>query len=542
MNRSGLLERLKSGREFDLLVIGGGATGCGVAVDAATRGLDVALVDRADFAQGTSSRSTKLVHGGVRYLEKAVLQCDREQFGLVREGLRERGFLLANAPHLAHAVRLLTPVPSWKDAGYMFAGLTLYDLLAGRLGLGHSKFVSKRAAERMFPTLRMGDYKAAVTYWDGQFNDARMAVALARTANAHGATCCNHVEVTHLIKEGGRLRGAELRDMLTGETWTLRARGIINATGPLADTVRRMDDPGADEILKVSSGIHIVLEAGFTPPDLSLMIPKTEDGRVLFMIPWQNHVVFGTTDEHANPEHDPVPDVADIDYLLRYASKYLSRPVTRGDVRAVWSGLRPLVFAPGKGSTQELARTHVIDVSPAGLLTIAGGKWTSYRMMAQDTVDRADVAFGLNLTRPCVTRHLKVVGARGFIPGGHTEIAREYGVSAELAKALHGTYGDETGQVLAIARDENLGDRVHPDHPHIMAEVAFIVRNELAMKLVDVLVRRLPMGLLDVEHTLQAAPGVARVMAAELGWDAARTDAELQYLETYLSGWRAPRD
>lgn len=542
MNRSVVLGRLQSDHEFDLLVIGGGATGCGVALDAATRGLDVALVDRADFAQGTSSRSTKLVHGGVRYLEKAVLHCNREQFGLVHEGLRERGFLLDNAPHLAHRVRLLTPVPTWGEAAYMLAGLTLYDLLAGRLGLGHSRFVSRRTVERMFPTLRTGGYKAAVSYWDGQFNDARMAVALARTANFHGAACCNHVAVTRLIKESGRLRGAELQDTLTGAAWPLRARGIINATGPMADSLRRMDDPGAEDILKVSSGIHIVLEAGFTPPDLALMIPHTEDGRLLFMIPWQNHVVFGTTDEQATPELDPTPDAADIDYLLRYASKYLSRPVTRGDVRAVWSGLRPLVFAPGKGSTQELARTHVIEVSPSGLLTIAGGKWTSYRLMAQDTVDRAGVAFGLNLTRPCVTRHLKVLGARGFIPGGHTEIARDYDVPEALARTLHGTYGDETGQVLAIARAEALGERVHPDHPHILAEVAFAARNEMAMRLVDVLVRRLPMGLLDVEHTLQAAPGVARVMAVELGWDAARTEAELRHLEAYLAKWRAPRE
>lgn len=542
MNRKRLLERLKADKVFDLLVVGGGATGCGVAVDAATRGLDVALVEKSDFAQGTSSKSTKLVHGGVRYLEKAVLRGDREQFELVREGLRERGYLLNNAPHLAHAVKLLTPVASWKEAVYMFAGLTLYDLLAGRLGLGHSKFVSRRKAESMFPTLRMSDYKAAVTYYDGQFNDARMAVALTRTANDHGATCLNHIEVTGLVKEAGHLRGAHVRDTITGDTWTIRAKGVINATGPMADTLRRMDDPGAHDILKVSSGIHIVLEAGFTPPDLSLMIPKTEDGRVLFMIPWLGHVVFGTTDEPDSPKLDPVASEADLDYLLRYASKYLSRTVTRGDVRSVWSGLRPLVFAPGKGSTQELARTHVLEVSPAGLLTITGGKWTSYRLMAEDTVDRANTIYGFNLTRKCVTRDFKVVGARGFVRGGYQELAREFGVAQELARHLHSYYGDEAGHVLTIARDEKLTSQLHPQHPFIEAEVAFIARTELGERLADVLVRRLPLGLVDVAIALQVAPRVAEIMAAELGWDAQRVASELEYVREYLRGWMAPAD
>lgn len=535
-----MLNRLRGGRTFDLLVVGGGGTGCGVALDAATRGLDVALVERGDFAQGTSSKSTKLVHGGVRYLEKAILKADREQFSLVQEGLRERGYLLRNAPHLAHPVQLMTPVESWKDAGYLFAGLTLYDILAGRLGLGHSRFVTREKARKLFPTLRLGQAKGAVLYYDGQFNDARMAVTLARTAAFHGATCANHVEVVSLLRENGRVGGAVVRDVPTGEEWTIRARGVINATGPFSDTLRRMDDQDVCDILKVSSGIHLVLEAGHAPPHLGLMVPHTDDGRVLFMIPWQGHVVFGTTDEPCDIHADPVPAQADIDYLLGYASRYLARPVTRADVRAAWCGLRPLVFEASKACTQELARTHVIEVSPTGLLTVTGGKWTSYRRMAEDTVDRADAVFELGLRRPCVTHDLKVLGSRGFVRGAHAELARTCDADPALTRALHALHGDETPLVLAIAREEGLMEPIHPAHPYIGAQVAFAVRKEMALHLADVLVRRMPMGLVDTRHTLEAAPTVARIMADELGWDNATRERELQALNDYLAGWQVP--
>lgn len=542
MSRRQILERLQADKTFDLLIVGGGATGCGVALDAATRGLDVALVERDDFAQGTSSKSTKLVHGGVRYLEKAILKADKEQFALVHEGLRERGYLLRNAPHLAHPVQLMTPVDSWKDAAYLFAGLTMYDLLAGRLGLGHSRFVTRSKAQRLFPTLRLGKAKGAVLYYDGQFNDARMAVTLARTAALHGATCANHVEVIDLVRENGRLCGAVLQDVATGETWHVRARGIINATGPFSDGLRRMDDQNACDILKVSSGIHLVIDPGHTPPHLGLMVPRTDDGRVLFMIPWQGHVVFGTTDEPVDISRDPVPTQEDIDYLLNYAGRYLSRPLSRDDVRAAWCGLRPLVFEADKSCTQELARTHVIEVSPGGLLTITGGKWTSYRRMAEDTIDRADAAFELGLQRPCVTRDLRVIGSRGFVRGAHAEMARDFGVDPALARGLFELHGDETPLILTLAREEGLMDRLHPAHNYIGAQVAFAVRHEMAVHLTDVMVRRLPLGLVDVQHTLEASAPAADIMAQKLGWDAATRQREMEALAAYLAAWRPAPD
>ncbi len=521
-----MLGRLMDGHEFDLLVIGGGATGCGVALEAATRGLDVALVERDDFAQGTSSKSTKLVHGGVRYLEKAILGLDREQFSLVREGLRERGYLLRNAPHLAHAIRLMTPVKTWFQAAYIFAGLVLYDLLAGRLGLGRSRLITRSKAAELFPQLNLDGYVAAVIYYDGQFNDARMAVSLARTAAAHGAACANHVEATGLIVEGGRVRGARLRDTVSGQSWEVRARGVVNATGPFADQVRHLDDPGSPEMLKVSSGIHIMLDASHAPEDLSLMIPSTEDGRVLFMIPWMGHVLFGTTDEPAAVERDPRALERDVEYLLRHASKYLRRPLGRQDVLSVWSGLRPLVYSPGKCSTQELARTHVIALSARGLLTITGGKWTSYRIMAQDAVDAACRAFGFDTRRPSATMTLRMIGSRGYVPQGWRDLERRFGLDRALAKSLHMLYGDEAEDVARLGLTEGLMERLHPDHPFIGAEVAFAVRREMAVRVDDVLMRRLPLGLLHTAHAREAAAAVAQIMGRELGWDQERCARE----------------
>jgi len=537
MNRQEHLSRLQGGEEFDLLVIGGGATGCGIALDAATRGLRVALVERDDFAQGTSSKSTKLVHGGVRYLEKAILKADRDQFDLVREGLRERGRLLRNAPHLAHAIRLMTPVRTWFQAAYIFAGLVLYDLLAGRLSLGRSRIVGRAKAQKLFPQLDLDGYVAAVVYYDGQFNDARMAVALARTAAAHGAVCANHVEATGLLKDGGRIRGAHVRDRLGGGAWTIKARGVVNATGPFADAIRRMDDPAAASMLKASSGIHILLAAGTTPPDLSLMIPSTEDGRVLFMIPWQGHVLFGTTDEPAAIEFDPAPAGKDVDYLLRYASAYLRRPVSRQDILAVWNGLRPLVFDPKKKNTQELARTHVLDMSASGLLTMAGGKWTSYRSMAEDAVDAACAAFGLGNGRACATRELRLLGSRAYLPDAWRDLAAREGLDPALARSLCALYGDEAKRVLELGRKLDLMHPLHPAHPYIGAEVAFAVRHEMAVHLGDVLLRRLPLGLVEMRHALEAAPAVAAIMGRELGWDEARRASEVESVGRLLDAW-----
>lgn len=535
MTREQRLQQLKDDRIFDLLVIGGGATGCGIALDAASRGLDVALIEKNDFAEGTSGRSTKLVHGGVRYLEAAVRKLDRVQFNLVRDALRERKILLKNAPHLCNRLPLVTPLYRWRDVPYVFSGLKLYDFLSGKRNIGHSQLLSRKEALRRFPTLKAAGLKAGVLYYDGQFHDARMALSLALTAEQQGASIVNHVAVTGLIKENGEISGTELTDSLTGEIWQLKAKGVINAAGPFADQIRMMDNPEASKILSASTGIHIILDKRFAPPDTGLMIPETDDGRVLFVLPWQNHALIGTTDEPAEPCEHPQPLETEINYLLRHVTRYFNLQVEKSDVKAVWSGLRPLVSDPKAADTAQLARDHVIEESKDGLLTIAGGKWTTYRKMALDTVNHALKRFKLSAPKPtCQTEHLPILGSANFDEKGDIELSTKYGFDAEVASYLHRTYGDQAEQVAKLA-EEGYGTRLVENHPALEAEVLYAVRYELAERVIDVLARRTPLALLDTEAARQAAPRVLKIMAEELRWNQSRCVEEMTMTEKRLA-------
>jgi glycerol-3-phosphate dehydrogenase len=526
MDRIHRLESLKQEAPFDLLVIGAGATGCGIAADAASRGLKVALIERFDIAEGTSSRSTKLVHGGVRYLEMAVKKLNRAQYHLVREGLFERGVLLKNAPHLANPLALVTPLYSWLEIPYIYAGLLLYDVLAGRKGLGHSYVIGRAEALRRFPMLKREGLKAGVVYYDAQFNDARMAVTLALTAQKHGAVVANHVEAIALEKSGGRLSGAVVRDALTGEVFTVKAAGIVNAAGPFVDSLRQLDDIEAAPILKSSSGVHIILPERFVPPATGLMIPKTDDGRVLFILPWQGHALIGTTDNPAEIVDHPRAKEEEVEYLLRYINRYFDVDVKRGDVTAVWSGLRPLIQAPEAQNTAQLVREHMIQASPSGLLTVAGGKWTSYRRMAEEAVDHAVGLFGLRPARLCRTGHLPLAGAERFDPSGEAVLVRIWGLAPDIAHHLHHAYGDQAGRVAVLAQ-AGFGARLHPQHPFIEAEAVYTARCEFAERAMDVLARRMPLALLDNAAAKAALPRVVELMAAELGWDQARCQSEI---------------
>jgi glycerol-3-phosphate dehydrogenase len=529
------LEKLKAGQPFDLLIIGGGATGCGVALDAATRGLKVALVEKNDFSEGTSSRSTKLVHGGVRYLEAAVKKLDRVQYHLVKDGLKERFRLLQNAPHLSNRLPLVTPLYRWIDVPYVFIGLKLYDLLSGKRHIGHSQLLSRKQALRRFPMLKPAGLKAGVLYYDGQFHDARMALSLALTAELHGATISNHVAVSGLIKQDSRISGAELTDSLTGESWTIQARGVINATGPFADRIRKLDNPAANEIISASTGIHIVLDKRFAPSDTGLMIPETDDGRVLFVLPWENHALIGTTDEPAAITEHPRPLEEEIDYLLRHVTRYFNLKVERSDIKATWSGLRPLVRDPEAQDTASLARDHVIEVSTGGLLTIAGGKWTTYREMAMDTVDRALKCFRLEAPKPaCQTRHLPIIGGANYHAQGDQALVEKYGFAADVAAYLHRTYGDQAEQVAQLAAPHK-GIRLVKNHPILEAEIIYAVRYEMAERVIDVLARRTPLARLDLAAARTAVPRVLEIMSEELDWDQRRREEESQLTEQRLS-------
>ncbi|HJV36289.1 glycerol-3-phosphate dehydrogenase/oxidase, partial [Geomonas sp.] len=440
--RESVLQPLRQGTTFDLLVIGGGATGCGVALDAASRGLSVALVEKGDFGSGTSAKSSKLLHGGVRYLERALLGLDRASFKLVKDALHERGVLLRIAPHLCRSLPFIVPLYSYRDLAYLSAGLKLYDLLAGATGIGASSLVGAEEVIRRFPAVRRRGLKGGVLYWDGQFDDARMNLALALTALDKGGALANYLEVVDFVREGEALCGVQVRERFSGEEWEIRARCLVNACGPSVDLVRRLADPGAKPLLQVSAGSHLVLSRNLTPGDTGMTIPHTRDGRVLFVLPWHGRTLVGTTDRPASPAASAQATEEDVNYLLRHLEQYFELGGAGGEdaVLSSWAGLRPLVGDPAASDTARLHRDHLIERSPSGLLTITGGKWTTYRKMAQDTVDQAVRLAGLFPLRECVTDRIPLHGGEAFQAGGEEVLAERYRLQPDCASHLHHSY------------------------------------------------------------------------------------------------------
>jgi len=499
MNRDEMLRRLGDpSRVWDLVIIGGGATGLGVAVDAASRGYGVLLLERGDFAQGTSSRSTKLIHGGVRYLQQGNVS-------LVLEALRERGLLQQNAPHLVRNLRFVVPSYEWWEAPFYGIGLKLYDILAGKLGFGPSRFLSKQETIERLPNLETEGLRGGVIYHDGQFDDARLAISLAQTAVDQGATLVNYAAVTDFQKTDGLITGVVARDEEAGEARCIRARVVVNATGPFADAVRRMDDPATEPLISPSQGIHLVLDRAFLPGTEAIMVPHTADGRIVFVIPWYDRVVVGTTDTGLESVvEEPRPRDEEIEFLLETSARYLIRDPRREDVRGVFAGIRPLVKDVEAEGTAAISREHAVDVSVSGLVSIAGGKWTTYRKMAEDTVDTAAAVADLP-ERPCPTRTLRI---HGYDP----------------QSARHGplaVYGSDAPRLQKlISEDPRCGEPLHPAFDVCAAQVVWAVRNEMARTVADVLARRTRILLLDTRVSLDLAPQVAALMAAELSRDA----------------------
>ncbi len=483
----------------------------------------VLLLEQNDFAEGTSSRSTKLVHGGVRYLEAAVKHLDKEQYDLVREGLRERKIFLHNAPHLAHPLELITPLYHWVELPYVYAGLVLYDLLSGKASLGRSRLLPASKACTINPDIDPQGLKGAVSYWDGAFRDSRMVIALLQSAKELGARLLNHTEVTALIKENGKVVGVHARDRIDGNEREYRARVVINATGPFADTIRRMDDPTLAPLMEVSSGVHIVLPARFLPSPDGVLIPKTRDGRVLFALPYLGHCLAGTTDRPAELSEDPRPTEEEIDYLIEHLNGYFDLKVRREDILSSFSGLRPLVREPDKDSTASIVREYVTERSPGGVLTIAGGKWTSYRAMAEAAVDQACEMIGHSPV-PCRTHDYPVVGSRSPRDEILT-LLRGSGLDQDIIEHLYQHYGDQSPQILALAETEKAKARIHPDHPVIEAELLYALRHEYVRKPLDFLIRRCSLGLLDLQAAKESLPAVVEIMIAELGWDPTFTES-----------------
>ncbi len=493
---------------WDVVVIGGGATGAGVAVDAATRGFSVLLLEREDFAKGTSSRSTKLVHGGVRYLEQGNVS-------LVMEALKERGLLLQNAPHLVHDLPFVVPNYSWWETPFYGIGLKIYDVLAGKYGFGKSRILSQEETLERLPTLRQDGLRGGVVYHDGQFDDARLLIDLMKTAVDHGGVVVNYMPVVALRKDDdGFVSGVEAVDSETSERFAIAARVVVNATGIFTDEIRRMDDPQAQTMVAPSQGIHLVLDDSFLRAKTAVMVPHTSDGRVLFAIPWHGHTVVGTTDTPIDaPCYEPLPYEQEIEFVLETAGEYLSHQPTRADILSVYVGIRPLVKAAGSDTskTSALSRDHTIHIDQSGLLTIVGGKWTTYRHMAEDTIDHA-ITLGKLDDRPCVTRDLRIHG---------------YKQNVDLDSALW-VYGSEAGKIQAIAADSpELAKQLDTKLPQIAAEVVWAAREEMARTVEDVLSRRTRALLLNARSAIAMASATAQILARELGRDQAWANAEV---------------
>ena len=489
---------LSSPTNWDILIIGGGATGLGIAVDSASRGFKTLLLEQSDFAKGTSSRSTKLVHGGVRYLAQGDVS-------LVYQALRERGLLKKNAAHLVSAEEFIIPCYDWFSVAKYLAGLKLYDWLAGKYSFGRSKFLSAKEVLTKMPGLKSKNLVGGIRYFDGKFDDARLAVNLAQTAVEQDGSILNYVKVSGLIKNTkGRVAGVEAIDMLNGKSFKINAKAVINATGVFVDDILQMNTPNADKLVRPSQGVHLVIDKAFLQGDSALMIPETSDKRVLFAVPWHSRLLVGTTDTPIDSHSmEPRALEEEINFILKTATQYLEAEVTRKDVLSVFAGLRPLA-APAKNegnSTKEISRDHKLIISASGLITITGGKWTTYRKMSEETVNTAIRTHQLE-DRKCVTKELRIHASTGDAGTDHLSI---YGTDREGIEAL-------------VSAQPGLAARLHPLFPNIKAEVIWATRHEMAYTVEDVLSRRLRILFVDAQAAIDMCEEVARLMAAELSY------------------------
>lgn len=578
--RSELIERLDSTPKFDVLVIGGGAVGTGTALDAATRGLNVCMLEKTDFAAGTSSKSTKMAHGGVRYLEKAIFQLSKAQLDLVIEALNERANMLRTAPHLCAVLPIMIPVYKWWKVPYFFMGCKMYDWFAGHQNLRSSTVFSREMTAAVAPMIDDSNLKAACVYHDGTFNDARMNATLAISAVDHGATVLNYFDVVQLVKNEGKIEGVRAVDRETGKEHLIKATAVVNATGPLADKILEMDEdpkglppkiPQPPRMVVPSSGVHVVLPEYYCPRDMGLLDPSTSDGRVMFFLPWQGKVLAGTTDTPLKSvSENPIPTEEEIQDILNELSKYIVFPVHREDVLSAWSGIRPLVRDPTnvpKGqdpttaSTQGLVRSHLITQSETGLVTISGGKWTTYREMAEETVSTLVKKFdfdGKNV-KPCQTNKIVLAGGEDYSKNYSARLIHEYRIPLKLAKHLSHNYGLRSSLILELYQESDFNKlpitlaatkHFEPsdlqvsegnnlsyqsfDEPFTIAELKYSLKYEYIRTPLDFLARRTRLAFLNAREALSAVDGVVSIMSGELGWDEATSQRMAKEAKDYI--------
>lgn len=532
MNRTQNIERIKN-EEFDICIIGGGASGAGCALDAALRGLKVALIEKNDFAAETSSKSTKLIHGGVRYLEQAFKNLDFGQLRQVRHGLEERHIVIKNAPHLAHPLALITPVFSWFEGMYFTIGLTIYGFFAKNDTMPKAQWLSKKETFERIPTLTP-KLHSSVMYYDGQLDDARYCLGLAHSADQQGVVVINHAEVVNFGKDAsGKIVSAEINDLLRNTSLPIKSKLFINCTGPFADHIRLLANPSLEKRLRPSKGVHIMLPADVLKSKDAMLIPKTKDGRVVFVIPFEGEVMVGTTDdEYTNLKKEPVLESQEIDFLLDTLRPYLAKVPERSAIKSGFGGLRPLIASSGSKATKKLVRDHEVEHdNTSNLMSLLGGKWTTYRLMAKDTIDDACQLLGINT--PCTTDGHYLVGGENYHFEDWQNIQREYKLEADICQHLLQKYGTQAREVLKHGSKE----RLHQKYPFIEAEVIYTIQEEMACSLRDFFARRIRMELLDWQATYDIVPKVADLMAEQLQWTVQQKQSNSKEYQGLLKGF-----
>jgi glycerol-3-phosphate dehydrogenase len=521
-------------KDYDVVIIGGGSAGLGSALDAISRGLKPVVIEANDFAGETSSKSTKLLHGGVRYLEQlwkkliTTGKLDKTLLNLITDALHERKTVISNAPYLAKPIALMTPIYSTIEIPYYWAGLKMYDLLAGSKGkLPSSHFISAKEIIKKYPHIKTDGLKGGVIYYDGQFNDTRLAISLAKTAQTMGGDLINYTKVISLQKNNGKIIGVEVQDQLTNKKWIIKGKSFINATGPFADKIRIMDDPNVKPMISGASGTHLVIDKKFSIPEMGILIPKTTDGRVIFILPWEGHTLIGTTDNKSEVISKPKTTEEDINYILNEVSKYFSVSLERQDVQSYWTGIRPLVSDPEAADTSQLARDHVVNVNPnSGLITLTGGKWTTYRVMGMHAMDKVIDTLGLDKENfKSQTATLKLAGSEGFHKDYNIELIKTFSIAPDVANHFATNYGTNSSYILK--KYTNSLNRLHPQHPFLEAEVLYGIQHESARKITDIISRRFRLSMLDLSATKIVLNQVADIMAKELGWNKQQLNDEI---------------
>ena len=513
MNRADSIIKLNKVLQWDVVIIGGGASGLGIALDASKRGYKTLLLEKYDFGKGTSSRSTKLIHGGVRYLQNGDIT-------LVIESLKERGILKRNAPHLVQDLSFVIPTYDWWASPFYGIGMKIYDMMAGKLGLGKSEIISKQETEKLIPNVNKKGLRGGVIYHDGQFDDSRMAITLALSADSKKTALLNYCNVEGLIKKDGEIKGLNFTDSINSKKYQIKSKVVINATGVFAEEIIRMDQPKIEKMIQPSQGVHIVLERRFLKSKHAILIPQTSDGRVLFAVPWKNYVVVGTTDTQVKKaSEEPKALKEEVDFILKNAGKYMSVKPKKDDIKSVFAGLRPLAATSNKQSTKEVSRSHKIDISPSGLISVLGGKWTTYRKIAEDAIDKA-ISINKLKKKKCKTERTKLFGFKRNV--SWSDPMHVYGSLKKKVESLGG-----------INDNKSLSNKFYISNNII----EWSIIHEMALTVEDILARRTRCVFLDSKESKRIAPIVAQKMADVLGEDDKWIDAELKKFNKLIKNY-----